>query len=75
MLGRYWKDMWAMIKHYRNVWDPTGWTAMFLEWGALWLIAADKEVRPWHPGRLDKIINVEPRAHNGAGAYCAHFCS
>ena len=34
MPGRYWKDMWAMIKHYRNVWDPTGWTAMFLEWGA-----------------------------------------
>lgn len=46
MPGRYWKDMWAMIKHYRNVWDPTGWTAMFLEWGALWLIAADKEVCP-----------------------------
>lgn len=41
--GLYWKDMWAMIKHYRNVWDFTGWTAMFLEWGALWLIAADKE--------------------------------
>lgn len=44
-----------MIKHYRNVWDVTGWTAMFLEWGALWLIAADKEVRsvltpgPHHP--------------------------
>ena len=42
--GLYWKDMWTMIKHYRNVFDPTGWTAMFLEWGALWLIAADKEV-------------------------------
>jgi len=42
--GLYWKDMWAMIKHYRNVFDPTGWTAMFLEWGALWLIAADDEV-------------------------------
>ncbi|CAK0785462.1 hypothetical protein CVIRNUC_008671 [Coccomyxa viridis] len=41
--GLYWKDMWTMIKHYRNVFDPTGWTAMFLEWGALWLIAADKE--------------------------------
>ena len=39
-------DMWAMIKHYRNVFDPTGWVAMFLEWGALWLIAPDKEVRP-----------------------------
>ena len=33
-----------MIKHYRNVFDPTGWVAMFLEWGALWLIAADDKV-------------------------------
>lgn len=36
-----------MIKHYRNVFDPTGWVAMFLEWGALWLIAADDKVLTW----------------------------
>ncbi len=28
-----------------QIFDPIGWTAEFLEWGALWLIAADDKVR------------------------------
>lgn len=42
--GLYWMDMWTMIKQNRNVFDFTGWVATFLEWGALWLIAADEDV-------------------------------
>ena len=26
------------------MWDPVGWTAEFLEWSALWLIAKDDKV-------------------------------
>lgn len=28
-----------------QVWDPVGWTAMKLEWGALWWVAHDENVR------------------------------
>ncbi|EIE19761.1 Caleosin-domain-containing protein [Coccomyxa subellipsoidea C-169] len=39
--GLYYKDILTMINGNRNIFDPVGWTAEFLEWSALWLIAAD----------------------------------
>ena len=35
-----------MIYANRNIFDPVGWTATSLEWGALWWVAKDDEV--WH---------------------------
>lgn len=32
-----------------QVFDPVGWTAEFLEWGALWLCAADEKVCRHYP--------------------------
>ncbi|KAK9918518.1 hypothetical protein WJX75_004673 [Coccomyxa subellipsoidea] len=39
--GLYYRDILTMINGNRNIFDPVGWTAEFLEWSALWLIAAD----------------------------------
>ena len=38
-------DIFRMIYANRNVFDPFGWTATVLEWGALYWVAADDDVR------------------------------